>query len=460
MNAGVAHADRRPVPPWNQLALAAGAVFLATLLPLAPAGAVQVQRVVSPGGIEAWLVEEHAVPFISLRFAFRGGARLDPVGKEGLAELVSGMLNEGAGELDALAYQKAIDDNAIRLGFQAGIDEFSGSMETLTERRDRAFELLAMALNAPRFDDDAVERVRGQLLNRLARDAKDPNAIARRLWYRAVFGEHPYGRLVSGTIDGVAAITSDDLHGFVRDRLVRDALVVGVAGDVDAESLGELLDLAFGSLPLAGPPAAVPDIAPGAAGAVLVERMPQPQSLVLFGQRGLQRDHADYYAAFVMNHILGGGGFTSRLTDEVREKRGLAYGVYSYLAPLDHAALYLGGVATQNERVAESLAVIRAEFARLRDEGVSERELADAKTYLTGSFPLRLDSNAEIASMLVGMQIADLGRDYIERRNGLIEAVTIADVRRVARQLIDPASFAVVVVGEPVGIEPTAATVR
>lgn len=434
------------------------AIALCTILWLGTArAAVDVQRVVSPGGIEAWLVEEHSVPILSVRFVFRGGSKLDPMGKEGLAELASGTLNEGAGDLDALAYQKAIDDNAIRLRFDVGLDEFGGILETLTERRDKAFELLALALADPIFDAEAVDRVRGQLISGLERNAKNPNAVAQKLYQKTIFPNHPYGRHASGTIEGVTAITTDDLHGFVRDRFTRDALVIGVAGDITAAELGPLLDKTFGKLPESGPPFEVAEVEPSAAGVVLVERMPQPQSVVVWGQRGVKRTDPDFYTAYVMNHILGGGGFSSRLTEEVREKRGLAYGVYSYLAPRDHAALFLGGVATQNERVAESLEVIRAEYARLRDEGVTEEELADAKTYITGSFPMSLDSNSEIASRLIGMQIADLGIDYLEHRNALIEAVTVDDINRLASKLIDPDSFTVVVVGDPVAIEPTAA---
>ena len=437
------------------------ALLAATYLsfdPSAARAAVEVQRVASPGGIEAWLVEEHGIPFLSLRFAFRGGAALDPDDKQGLAQFVSGMLNEGAGDMDALAYQKAIEDNAIGLGFDAGLDEFAGTLRTLTARRDRAFELLALALTVPRFDAAPLERVRAQLISGLEREAKNPNAVAQRLWHSAVFGDHPYSRSPGGTIAGVEALTADDLHGFVRDRMTRESLIIGVAGDIDAATLGQLLDRTFGALPATGPSFAIADAIPQASGALLVERMPQPQSVVMWGQRGLMRDDPDYYAAYVMNHILGGGGFSSRLTEEVREKRGLAYGVYSYLAPREHAALYLGGVATQNERVAESIEVIRAEFARMRDDGVGEAELADAITYLTGSFPLRLNSNAEIASMLVGMQIAKLGIDYLERRQGLIESITREDISRVAGALIDPDSFTIVVVGDPVSIEPSAMT--
>ena len=441
------------------VAAASFAVFVfLSIHPQAARAAVEVQRVVSPGGIEAWLVEEHRIPILSMRFAFRGGASLDPDGKEGLAEFVSGMLNEGAGDMGSLAYQTAIEDNAIRLGFNAGLDEFAGTLQTLTERRDRAFELLGLALTAPRFDVGPLERVRAQLISGLMREAKNPNTVAQHLWHRAAFGDHPYGRSPAGTVAAVEDLTAEDLHGFVRDRMTRGTLIVGVAGDIDAATLGRLLDQTFGALPATGPSIAIADTIPVTEGALLVERMPQPQSVVMWGQKGLKRDHPDYYAAYVMNHILGGGGFSSRLTEEVREKRGLAYGVYSYLAPRQHAALYLGGVATQNERVAESIEVIRGEFARMRDEGVDEQELADAKTYLTGSFPLRLDSNSEIASMLVGMQIAELGIDYLERRQGLIEAITVTDIKRVAASLIDPDSFTIVVVGDPVSIEPSAMT--
>ena len=443
--------------PARQAPVFALAVSAAFALAAAPAAAVDVQRVVSPGGVEAWLVEERSVPMLSLRFAFRGGSRLDPPGKEGLAELASGLLDEGAGDLDALAFQTALEDNAVRLRFDAGLDEFGGALQTLSERRERAVALLSLALSRPRFDADAVARVRSQLLRRLERETTDANAIARRAWYRAAFADHPYARPSGGAPEGVRAIGRADLAAFARDRFARDRLVVGAAGDIGAAELGELLDSAFGALPAAGPPFDVPETVPATGGRVLVEPLAQPQTVVLWGQRGLKRDDPDYYAAWTMNQILGGGGFTSRLYREVREKRGLAYAVYSYFAPLDRAGLYLGGVATRNDRAADALALVRAEFARMRDEGVSDGELADAKTYINGSFPLRLDSNGEVAAILVGMQVAGLGADYLDRRAALIDAVTREDIARVARELIDPESFLVVAVGEPAGLADTTA---
>ena len=424
-------------------------------LAAAPAGAVSVERVVSAGGIEAWLVAEDTIPILSMRLAFRGGARRDPIGKAGLANLVSGLLDEGAGELGALAFQKRLDDLAVRYSANASRDGFSVTLTTLSEHRDEAFGLLALALTEPRFDTDAVERIRQQILTSLANQAKDPNRVARRLWAAAAFPDHPYGRPTQGTPDEVAALSADDLRRFVTDSFAKDVLVIGVAGDITAGELGPLLDRTFGRLPDTAKAVSVPDIAPSAPGALIVERMPVPQSVVAFGHEGLPRDHPDYYTAYVINHVLG-GGFSSRLTTEVREKRGLAYGIYSYLLPLDHAAVFAGGVATANARVSETIEVVRAELTRMRDHAVSEDELADSKTYLTGSFPLRLDSNGEIASFLVAMQLAKLGIDYLDRRNGFIEAVTIEDARRVARELFAPERLSIVVVGDPENLEPTA----
>ncbi len=435
----------------GRLAVAA----LAAAIWAAPAAATEVTRVVSPGGIEAWLVEEHAIPIVSVRIAFRGGSTGDPAGLEGLANMVSGLLDEGAGEFDSQAFQARLEDLAIRLGFAAGFDTFTANLKTLSEHTDAAFDMLRLALTAPRFDSEPVERVRRQILVGLKRNAEDPDRIVRRTWYETAFPDHPYGRPVRGTAETVGAIGTDDLRGFVGDRLARDRLYIAVVGDITAERLKPLLDATFGGLSQSGVKAEVAVTAPAAPGRLIVVERDIPQSVVVFGQAGLARKHPDFYAAYVMNKVLGGGGFTSRLTQEVREKRGLAYGVYSYLSPLDHAALYLGGVATENARVAEALAIIRTEFARMRDGGVSAEELADAKTYLTGSYPLRLDSNDKIARMLVGIQLDDLGIDYIDRRNGYIEAVTLDDVNRVAASLLKPEKFQVVVVGRPEGLAPT-----
>jgi zinc protease len=420
-----------------------------------PARAVEVQRVVSPGGVEAWLVEDHSNPIIALDLAFRGGAALDPAGKAGLANLASGLIDEGAGELDSQAFQALLQNLSIRLSFSAGLDIFSGELTTLTENRETAFDLLRLALTAPRFDPEPVERIRAQILAGLAQQAEDPGWIAGRTMDVLQFPDHPYGRPVTGTAETLAAITRDDLRDFVATRFARDRLAIGVVGDITPEELAVHLDETFLALPAEGVALDVPDVAPAGAGEVVVVQRDVPQSIVQLAHQGIARDDPDYYAAYLVNYLFGGGGFASRLYAEVREKRGLAYSVYSYLNPMDHAALLQGGVATRNGRVGESLEIIRREWRRMAQEGPTAEEVADAKTYLTGSFPLRFSSSGRIAGMLVAMQIEELGIDYLDRRNDLIEAVTLADAQRVARRLYDPDALTVVIVGRPDGVTPS-----
>jgi zinc protease len=438
---------------WGR-ALPLGLLVMVGALGAAPAthGASKVERVVSPGGIEAYLINEPSIPFLSLALHFKGGAALDPPGKEGRAYMVSGLLDEGAGGLDSQAFRTELEDRAIRLSFDAERDSFSGQLKTLSEHRERAFELLRLALVEPRFDPEPVERIRNQIQAELRRRAEDPDYLVSLTWFDTAFPGHPYGRPLQGTVESVATITGDDLRQFTRERLAKDNLTVGVAGDVTAEELGRLLDLAFGDLPDTSAPIEIADAEPAGGGTVVVRKR-VPQSWVMFGQEGLARADPDFYAAYVTNHLLGGGGFTSRLTEEVREKRGLAYSVYSYLYPMDHAPLWLGGVGTANAAVDESIRLVRQEVARMAAGEVGAEELADAKTYLTGSFPLRLTSNDQIASMLVSIQVDDLGIDYLEERNAYIEAVTVEDVRRVAARLYHPGQLLVVVVGDPTGLE-------
>jgi zinc protease len=414
--------------------------------------AAKVEEVVSDGGIKAYLISEPAIPFMSLSLRFAGGAVSDPEGREGVANLVSVLLDEGAGDLDSEAFQTELEDLAIRLSFSTGRDSFAGDLKTLTVNRDRAFELLRLALNEPRFDDAPVLRMKSQIQAGLRRRLDDPDRLASRAWFERAFGDHVYARPVDGTIETVEAITKGDLETFVAGRFAKDNLLIGVAGDITADELGPLLDHAFGGLPETAKPLPANPIAPEDAG-VSVVRQDVPQSKVLFGQKGLMRGDPDYYAAYVTNHILGGGGFSSRLTKEIREARGLAYSVYSYLYPTDQAPIWMGGLGTSNASVTEALGLVQSEVRRMAEGDVSEEELADAKTYLTGSFPLRLTSNDRIAGLLVSMQVHDLGLDYLERRNAFIEAVTLDDLKRVAARLYDPDSLLTVVVGNPPDLE-------
>jgi len=420
-----------------------------------PAHAIEVKRVVSPGGIEAWLVEDHKIPVVALEWAFEGAGSTDPEGKEGRSNLASQTLDEGAGPYDSQAFQGRMQDLAVSLTFDAGRDGLVGNLRTLKDNRDDAFELARLALNEPRFDPDPVERVRTSILSALRRDLADPNYVARRAFYSAAYPGHPYGGEVRGSLESLPRITTDDLRAFVKGELTRDRLVVGASGAITPEELGKALDRIFGALPAKSQSAPLPDAVAKGAGETLVAPRPTAQTLILLGQQGIQRSDPDWYAASVMNYILGGGGFTSRLMEEVREKRGLSYGVYSYLIPLDHGALVMASGSTVNTKAGETLDIIRAEWKRMADQGATDQELQDAKTYLTGSFPLQFSSTSAIARIILQVKRDNLGIDYLDKRDSLINAVTKDDVQRVAKRLLDPAKLLTVLVGRPEGVTPT-----
>lgn len=422
----------------------------------AHASSIDIQRLVTPAGIEIWFVEEHSIPVIAVEAAFRGaGARNDPQGKEGLAYLTSGLLDEGAGDLDSASFQEKLEDLALRFSFSADKDNFSAHLYSLSANRDEAFRLLGLALQKPRFDEEPLDRVRTQVLVGIERGLSDPDTLASLLWWKTMLPDHAYGRRTTGTSASVKAINRDDLAGFASGALARDNLVVAVVGDVRPPELMKLVDGAFAGLPAKAVLNDVDEVAasPAAQGQTLLLSKPVPQSVALFGQMGIKRDDPDFIPAFVMNYIVGGGGFSARLTEEVREKRGLAYSVYSALYPLNRAGFLYGEVSTENSRLGQSLSLIKGEFARLVKEGVSEEELNDAKTYLTGSYPLRFDSDSDIAAQLLAIQLDRLGIDYVDKRNGLIMAVTKEDILRVAKRLIDPDAFVTVIVGAPQGLK-------
>lgn len=435
---------------------ALGALFVAFLLLAAGplrAEPTRPEIVTSSGGITAWLIHEPSIPLISMRFSFEGGSALDPAGKEGLANMVTALLDEGAGDLDSLAFQTRIEELAVKLGFDADRDRFYGRFSTLTRNLDQGVELLRLALTAPRFDAAAIERMRRQIIVGLTQDQESPHVIAGRHWFKKVFGQHPYWHSTEGTIDGVRAIGRDDLVHFVAERFARDNLRVAVVGDITAAALGPLLDRVFGALPATATAAAVPPASPTITGGVEVLRRKTPQSAIFFGLPGLKRDDPDWYIAHLLVTVLGGGAQSSRLYEEVREQRGLAYSVYSYLQPMDATGLLLGGAGTRNGKVAETLQVIRSVLTRIGTEGITEKELSDARLYINGSFPLQLTSSDNIAQVLLAMQVHRLGPDYIERRPEIYNRITLEDVQRVAKRLLKPELLEVVIVGDPTGLD-------
>lgn len=446
-----------PLMPWTRRAATflLGTLLLGVLLlPSTQAQAMKIQTVKSASGIEAWLVEEHSVPLMAMRFVFDGGSAQDPSGKEGLSNFLTAMLDEGAGDLTSTQYQERMEELAVRMSFEDSRDSFYGSFETLTANRDAAVDMLRLALTKPRFDADAVDRIRSQLLANLAYAAKNPDKVASKAWSALAFPHHAYGRPSDGTTESIKSISSADLESYRRRVFARDTLKVVAVGDIDAEGLRVLLDKVFGELPAKAELTPVTDTTPSPREKLEIIQMDVPQSVAHFGMTGIARKDPDFITAFVLNQILGGGGFASRLTEEVREKRGLAYSVYSYLQPYRHAPLFAGGVATKNEEIAQSLDVIRSELKRMAENGPTATELENAKKYLTGSFALRFDSNAKIANQLLWMLQEDMGIDYVERRNAMIEAVTLEDVKRVAKRLLNADDLIITVVGKPKGLAP------
>lgn len=416
-----------------------------------PAQATTIERVVSPGGIEAWLVHEPALPLIAVDFAFVGGAAQDPPGKAGTANLAASLLDEGAGDLDSKAFADRLERKAIEMSFSAERDHVRGALRTLSENRDEAFDLLRLALTRPRFDAADIEINRAQILSQLHRATTSPGDIASRRWWETAYEGHPYGRPVNGTLESVPTISADDLRAYAARVLARSNLKIAVVGDIDAETLKPLLDRIFGALPASPDLTPVANAVPQGLGRRVVVNLDVPQAVVDFGGPGIARKDPDFMAAYIVNHILGGGSFSSRLYQEVREKRGLAYSVSDSLIWLDHSALFLGGTATRADRAGETLDLIQSEIHRLAEDGPTAAELGGAKSYLNSSFVLNLDTSSKIASLLVQLQLDDLGADYFSRRPAMIGAVTLDDAKRVAKRLLDN-GLLVTVVGKPEGV--------
>jgi zinc protease len=428
----------------------AAAIAATSIMFAASAGATTIERVVSPGGVEAWLVHERAVPLIAVEFAFAGGAVQDPPGKAGTAALTASLLDAGAGDLDSTAFTDRLERKAIQMNFSAQRDTIHGTLRTLTENRDDAFELLRLAVTVPRFDAKDVEISRAQILSLLRRETTSPTDIASQRWWETAFEGHPYGRPVNGTSETVSSISIADLKSYAQRVLARQNLKIAVVGDIDAETLKVLLDRTFGALPEKPELYSIANVAPRGLGRRIEVSLDVPQTVVDFGGPGIARQDPDFMAAYLINHILGGGSTDSRLYQEVREKRGLAYSVSDSLVWLDHAAVMLGGTATRADRAGETVDLIEKEIRHFAEDGPTAGELVEAKRYLNSAFVLNLDSSTKIAALLVQLELDGFGTDYFSRRTAMIEAVTLDDARRVAKRLLDK-GLLVTVVGKPQG---------
>jgi zinc protease len=428
------------------------AAAFSLLLPLGVANATNIQRVVSPGGIEAWLVQDATVPIIAMEYAFAGGSTQDPADKPGVANMVAGLLDEGAGELDAKAFRERLERRAIELSFNDSREYLRGSLRTLKEHRDEAFDLLRLALTQPRFDAEPLERGRAQAMATLRRQSTSPNEIASRRFFEAAFGTHPYAWPPNGTMESVPKISADDLRGYVKRVLARDTVKIAVVGDIEPAALGAMLDKVFGALPAKADLRPIAPIEAQVPPARVNVTLDVPQTVVLFGAPGIKRPDPDFMTAFVLNHILA-GGMTSRLYREVREKRGLVYSISEQLVWFRETAFVMGSTATRADRANDTIETTEKEIRRIATEGPTQTELDEAKSYLKGSQMLSLDTSSKIAGALLQYQIDNLGIDYIDRRNSLVDAVTLDDAKRVAKRLWDQRFLTVVVgrVSQPTG---------
>lgn len=416
------------------------------------ASPTMVKSLTSPGGVEAWHVESDVVPLIAVAFTFEGGSAQDPADRPGVAQMLSRLLDEGAGNYDSDAFQERLAGHAIELSFNAGNDAIGGSLKTLVKHADEAFELLRLALAEPRFDADAIERVRAQTIAGLRYQQNDPGVMATRQFFEAGFPDHPYARPTSGTVESVQRITRDDIVEMHRLLIARGRVKIAVVGAINTDRLSTLIDKVFSSLAQAGPLAPVAPVLLKATGQRLVADLDVPQSVIRFGTQGITWRDPGFIPAYVLNHVLGGGAFTSRLFQEVREKRGLAYSVGTSLVSYRASSITWGYTATKNERVVECLDVIASEIGRLHADGPTDDELQKAKDYLVGSYALGFDTSTKIAHTLVQIAFEGLGIDYIARRNELVSAVTQADIRSASERIFGSGEMLTVIAGRPTGI--------
>lgn len=429
------------------------AVFLLVLLVPLPALA-QVKEVVSRSGVRAWLIEDHTLPLVSMSFAFEGGAAIDPVGKEGLSTLLAATMDEGAGDLDSRAFQSALSDRSISLGFTADEDALYGSVKMLTREKDNALALLRLALHTPRFDAEAIDRMKDALVARRQYGLSDPQWLASQGFEQLALADHPYGRPAGGTVGSLQAITRDDLVAAVPQHLVRNRLKIAVVGDIAPAELATALDQVFGDLPLGADRIDLPAMKVEGGGETLLIPRDEPQTVIMAGLPGLKREDPDWFAALVMNYVLG-GDFQSRLMSEIRIKRSLTYGISTALVPYKAGGALYAMASADNAKVAELMGQLREQMHKMAMSGVTDDELSEAKTYLTGSFALRFASSDDIADVLLEVQRIGLPASYLDQRADLINAVGKGDVARLAEQLLHPENLSVVMVGHPDGITPT-----
>lgn len=411
-----------------------------------------IQQFTTPAGISVWLVEEPSIPILSLRMAWEVGTTSDPEGQEGLTSAMVYQMNEGAGELDSQAFSKRMEELNMSFGCSSGREATFCNASMLTENASEAFDLIALAYAEPRFDEGPWERfVREREVSLKTRET-NPRYLAGEALEDVLWPDHPFAR--DFTAESLAALSAEAAKTHKDSIMNRSGMIVTAVGAMSPEELAPLIDAAASGLPQEGVEVTIPQVTLGdpATAPILVD-LPQPQSLVTFTGPAMRRDDPDFYTGVVVNYTFGGGGFESRLMEDLRVGRGLTYGIYSSLSAGEYVQTWSGAGSTNNESVAEFIDGIKENMTRMVAEGMTEEELADAKSYLTGSYPLSFDSNAKIAGNMMGLRLDDLPVDFWDQRNAMVEAVTLEDVNRVASEYLKPENFTFIAVGQPEGLD-------
>lgn len=415
---------------------------------------LDIQNITTKDGISVWLVEDHTLPIIALTFMFKdSGSSLDPQEKQGLARMASNVMDEGAGDLDSQNFQKSLSDHSIKLKFDANRDNFGGEVVTLSRHKEKAFDLLSMAINGPRFDEEPLGRMRDANISRIKSSLAEPDWIAARIMNDKAFENNPYAKNSGGTISGLKNISRDDLIAFKKENLTKDKLIITASGDITPQELSNAIDKIFGELPKSNNKMALKNAVLSNPSKIFLYKKDIPQTFFEVLLPTFDDNHPDHYALQVLNYIYGGAGFGSRLMETAREKRGLTYGIYSNLLSFDYAYGLSISTSTKNESAHEMLSIIKEEMLKLQSTPVSQKQLDDAKSYITGSMPLALKSTKDIAQILLGLKNKEKPIDYLDTYSEKINAVTIDDIQRVAKDILKPENMVVVLVGNPQKIE-------
>ena len=399
---------------------------------------------------KAWLVNDNNLPIVAIKFAFKAGSGIDFKGKKGTANLTASLLDEGAGNYSAKEFKKVLADNSITLNFSVSHDNFYIDLYTLKENLDLSFQLLDLALTNPIFELEEVNRIKGNIKLILEESYKDPDEIASRIFREVLFEDHPYKYNTLGVLEDIDKIEKQDLELFLKTNLRLDNFYVAASGDINETELKKYLKKYFKKFDkknkiTSNIPIHKKKIEPN----IYLHKKDLRQSTIMFVGEGISRNDPYFYPAYVMNYILGGGGFFSKLTTEIREKRGLVYSVYSYLYRYDKYNFFSGGAGTSNENVDKVIKIIKEQIMKVKKEGVTEEELKNAKNYLINSYVLRLDSNKKVASILLNTQMDGLNIDFFEKRNDYINSVSLEDIKKIANRILDENEIFFLVIGNP-----------